>query len=118
MKAVNTKRPQLKLPAITAAGSFLVLLLLGLATSPLKNAGWSLVFFIFLLLFLVNSGQLILYLHNGGMSARARYRLIIISLFIVVVLMFSSLQALNWVDGLVLLLIGFGVVFYSSRRSR
>jgi tellurite resistance protein TehA-like permease len=114
---MNTKRSQLKLPAVLTAGSFLILFLLGSLTNPLNNAGWSLALFVFLFIFLVNLGRLILYLQNGELGPKARHRIVIISLLIVVVLMFSSLQALNWVDGLVLLLIGFGVAFYSSRRS-
>jgi hypothetical protein len=114
---MNTKRPQLKLPAFLTAGSFLILALLASFTSPLNNAGWSLAFFLFLFIFLVNLSRLILHLQSGVLGPKADHRLVIICLFIVVVLMFSSLHALNWVDGLVLILIGFGVVFYSSRRS-
>ena len=112
---MNTKKSQLRNSALSTAGFFIVLALLTMLSNPLKNASWSLLFFILLLLFLISLGKLILYLHGNDFGPKARRRLVIICLFMVVALMFSSLQALNWVDGLVLLLIGFGAVFYSSR---
>ena len=39
------------------------------------------------------------------------------ALVLLVLLMFRSAQSLSWVDGIILVLIGFGLAFYISRRS-
>ena len=55
-------------------------------------------------------------LQAGQMRRVYRYRIIIVSIFIVIVLMFRSAQSLSWIDGLVLLIITTGLLFYSGRR--
>jgi hypothetical protein len=47
-----------------------------------------------------------------------RYRIITISVFILIVLMFRSAQSLSWIDGLVLIIIAVGLLFYGSWRAR
>jgi hypothetical protein len=40
-----------------------------------------------------------------------------LSLVLLILLMFRTAQSLSWVDGIILILIGFGLVFYISKRS-
>jgi hypothetical protein len=96
---------------------FLVALVLVVGlTSPVKNIGFVLVFFAVMLAFLVSLGHLLIYLVKGQLGPKSRGRIVIFSVFIVLLLMFSSSQSLNWVDGLILLLVLGGLLFYSSRR--
>ena len=93
-----------------------MLTLVTLLTSPVKNITWAAIFFGLLLVFLISAGYLLSNLQSGGVSSRGRYRIWVISLCLVVFLMFRSAQSLNWVDGVILALIVFGLLFYGSRR--
>jgi phosphatidylglycerophosphate synthase len=115
---VNLKRHHVRLPAASAAGSFLCLFLIMLLTSPVKNIAWAVVFFLTLEVFMVSIGYWAVYLQAGVMRPVYRQRIIISSLFILVLLMFRSAQSLSWVDGLALVIITVGTLFYSSRRAR
>jgi amino acid permease len=86
-------------------------------TDPLKNVSYIIVFFVLLLVFLVSLGNLAVAAQEGSVTPKNRAKVIIISIFIVLVLMFRSAQSLSWVDGLALLLIIFGFWFYIGRRS-
>ena len=86
-------------------------------TSPVKNITWAAVFFVTLLVFLLSLGYSAVYLQVGEMRPAYRYRIVIISIFIVVLLMFRSAETLSWLDGVVLAIITAGLLFYSGRRS-
>lgn len=113
---MNKLKRQLRLPAIFMAGSFLVLALLMMLTSPVKNIAFAAAFFLLLLVFLVSTGYLVVRLQFGAVRPRARYRIFIVSSFILVIIMFRSAQSLSWVDVLTLVLIAGGLLFYSDRR--
>lgn len=104
-----------KLPALYASGSFLCLLVLMATTTPGQNIIFSAIFFILLLIFLVSLGHLLISFRVSGVERR-RYRVVIVSLFIVIALMFTSSQSFGWVDGLILLLTVAGFIFYADRR--
>lgn len=116
MQYVKTKNKFL-LPALLAAASFFCMLLLGLLTSPVRSISLAVVFFIGVLTFLINIGQLLVYLQTDSISQRTRRGILIIAFFVVVILMFRSLQALNAVDAIALFIIALGLLFYSSRRA-
>jgi uncharacterized membrane protein len=61
---------------------------------------------------------LLVRLQTGEVSSKNRYRIIALSLVFLILLMFRSGQSLSWVDGLILILIGFGLTFYISKRAR
>ena len=112
-----TRCGKIKLSLLASVISFLALVLLVGLTSPVSNISLVLVFFAVLLLFLVSFGHLLIYLRKGQLGPKSRARIVIFSVFIVLLLMFSSSQSLNWVDGLILLLVLGGLLFYSSRRA-
>jgi len=97
--------------------SFLVILSVVLLTSPINKIGFAIIFFVALLGFLISFGHFALYLRRGSVSSKARRRLLIISIFLVLLVMFKSVQSLSWIDALILLLVLGGLLFYSSRRS-
>ncbi|HEX5395409.1 MAG TPA: hypothetical protein VFW52_03620 [Candidatus Saccharimonadales bacterium] len=104
-----------------ASASFLIslaalVLLVGL-TSPVENISFALVFFAVAFWFFVSLGHLLIYLRRGQLGPKSRGRIVIVSVFLVLLMMFSSSQSLNWVDGLILLLVLAGLLFYSSRRA-
>lgn len=88
-----------------------------MATNPVDNVLYTALFFGLLLVFLISLGLLLVGLQNGDVSPKNRYRTIALSLVLVILLMFRSAQSLSWVDGIILVLIGFGLVFYISKRS-
>ena len=111
-------RPQkIKLSFFFSAISLLGLILLIGMTSPVKNIGFALVFFTILFVFLVSFGHLLIYFRRGELGPKSRGRVVIFSVFTVLLLMLGSSQSLNWVDGLILLLVLGGLLFYSSRRA-
>ena len=85
-------------------------------TNPVDKIIYALVFFGLSLVFMVSLGFLMVGLQLGEVSAKNRYRIIAVSLIFLIFLMFRSARSLNWVDGLTLVLISFGLVFYISRR--
>jgi hypothetical protein len=115
---VNFKRKHVRLPAALAAGSFLCLALIMSLTSPVKNIAWAVAFFASLMVFLLSAGYAAVYLQAGQMQPVYRYRIIILSVFTLIILMFRSAQSLSWLDGLVLVIITVGLLFYTSRRAR
>lgn len=97
-------------------GCILALFLLMLLTSPVKKIGYAVVFFAILLFALISLGYLLVAIWGGAPSAKNRYRILVISLFIVISLMFRSAQSFNLVDGLIVILVAFGLLFYGGRR--
>ena len=89
-----------------------------LLTSPVKNIAWAVAFFVVLMVFLLSLGYAAVYLQAGQMKPVYRYRIVIVSVFILIVLMFRSAQSLSWVDGLAVAIISVGLMFYSGRRLR
>ncbi|MBX4201492.1 hypothetical protein KW803_01165 [Candidatus Saccharibacteria bacterium] len=97
--------------------SFLGLVGLMVGTNPAQKITYAVAFFALALIFMISFGFLMVGLQLGEVSSKNRYRIIAVSLIILTILMFRSAQSLNWVDGIILLLISFGLVFYISRRS-
>lgn len=112
-----TRAGKIKLSLFFSVISLSALLLLTGLTSPIKNIGFALVFFAVLFVFLVSFSHLLIYFRRGKLGPKTRGRIVILSVFIVLLMMFSSSQSLNWVDGLILLLVLGGLLFYSSRRA-
>ncbi len=110
-------KSKIKFWLVLSVISFVTLLLVTFLTSPIDKIGIAIVFFLILFLLLVSLGHLILYLRRGKVGARGRTRILIISVFIVLLMMFRSVQSLSWIDALILLLVVGGLLFYSSRRS-
>jgi amino acid permease len=88
-----------------------------LSTSPIDKAIYAVAFFALALIFMISFGHLIVGLQTGRVSLKNRYRIVTVSLLILILLMFRSTQSLDWQDAVILLLISFGLVFYVSRRS-
>jgi uncharacterized membrane protein len=101
----------------TAGLSFTALAGLMLATNPTDKIIFAFLFFVLALIFLVSFGYLIVRIQTGEVSSKNRYRIVALSLVILTLLMFRSAQSLNWVDAVILVLIGFGLAFYISRRA-
>jgi inner membrane protein involved in colicin E2 resistance len=108
---------RLKKSGTIALSSLAALWLLLAATNPVDNVIYAALFFGLFLIFLVSLGFFVIRVQTGQVSAKNRYRVISLSLVLLVLLMFRSAQSLSWVDGVILLLIGFGLVFYISKRS-
>ena len=109
-------RRRLKLSGLIALGSLLGLAALMTTTSPTDNIIYAALFFGLALVFLISLGYFIVWLQTGEVSSKNRYRIVALSLILLTLLMFTSAQSLSWVDGVILVLIGFGLVFYISRR--
>lgn len=103
-------------PLILLALSILAIFLLMLLTSPVNKIGYVIVFYLLLLASLFSLGYLVVRIWGAETNAKNRYRVSVISIFIVVSLMFVSAQSFSWVDGLIVLLVAFGLLFYGSRR--
>lgn len=104
------------LPFSLSAVALVALLILVLSTSPVRDVGYALSFFALLLLLLVSLGYLWVSWRVGNVKPKTRYRIFIISIFIVVAAMFKSAGSLSLADGLVVILIVFGLLFYFARR--
>ncbi len=115
---VKHHRLRLVLPASLFASSLLSLLLIMLFSDPVQNISYAVLFFAILLVLLLSLGHLLVGLGPNKIGRRWRSRILIISVLLVIILMFRSAGSLNWVDILVLLLLGAGLLFYSSRRER
>ena len=96
--------------------SFLGIVALVTTTNPIEKIVYAVLFFGLCLIFFISFGLLMVGLQLGEVSPKNRYRIIAISLIILIFLMFRSADSFNWVDGLILALISFGLVFYISRR--
>jgi hypothetical protein len=105
------------IPAFTTFISFVVLACCTLLTSPAKNITYIAVFFTSLLVFLASFFYLIITIRVGYVSAKNRYKIFSLSVFLMLILMFRSAQSLGTVDILVLVLIIFGLFFYISKRA-
>jgi len=100
-----------------ALASFAGLAILMTSTNPIDNIIYAALFFFLALVFLLSFGFFAVRLQTGGISSKNRYRVISVSLVLLILLMFRTAQSLSWVDGIILILIGFGLVFYISKRS-
>ena len=108
---------RLRNSAIMVLASFAALAILMMATSPLDNIIFTALFFGLALVFLISLGYFFVRLQTGEVTPKNRYRILTISLILIVLVMFRSADSLSWVDGIILILFGFGLVFYISRRS-
>jgi hypothetical protein len=106
-----------KLSGLLALASLAGLAILMSSTSPIDNIIYAALFFFLALIFLISLGLFAVRLQTGEISAKNRYRVISVSLVLLILLMFRTAQSLSWVDGIILILIGFGLVFYISKRS-
>jgi peptidoglycan/LPS O-acetylase OafA/YrhL len=109
---------KIKLSLISSVLSLVALTLLIGLTSPIDNVSFGVGFFGGGFWLLVSLGHLLIYVRRGKLGPKSRGRIVIFSVFLVLVMMFSSSQSLNWVDGLILLLVLAGLLFYSSRRDK
>lgn len=105
-----------KLPAYTTAGSFLLLLIITLFSSPINQVALTLTFFGVLLVFLVSLSVFIASIGRKKSSNKTIYKATLLSIFIVIILMFNSSQSLSLENGLILVLVIAGIVFYADRR--
>jgi hypothetical protein len=105
-----------RLPFWLSLISLLAIVCLMASTNPVDKIIYALVFFGLSLVFMISFGFMMVGLQLGEVSSKNKYRIIAVSLIFLVFLMFRSANSLNWVDGLILLLISFGLVFYISRR--
>jgi hypothetical protein len=111
-------RRRLRLSGTLTLGSFIALAVLMMSTSPLDNIIYAVIFFGLALIFLISLGYFLVRLQTGEVSHKNRYRIAALSLVLLILVMFRSAQSLSWVDGVILALIGFGLVFYISKRGR
>ncbi|OVE78731.1 hypothetical protein BVY00_02070 [bacterium G20] len=86
-------------------------------TSPIKNISYAIIFFIILLILLLSLGHLGAAMWSRKASATSSSRIAIISVLAVILIMFRSAGSLSWIDLLVVLILGGGLLFYSGRRS-
>ncbi len=108
---------KIKLPGSLAIGSFIALAVLMTAANPIDNIIYAIAFFALAFVFMISLGVTIVRLQTGELRPKNRYRIVALSLVILILLMFRSAESLNWVDAVILILIGFGLVFYISKRS-
>ena len=113
---MKLRNPHILIPTLLAGSSSIGLLLLGLLTNPVQNVSYALFFFGLLLVLLLSLGHLAVYLRRGKVTATVRSKIVIISVLLVFLLMFRSAGSLNWADLLVMVLLSFGLLFYSGRR--
>jgi hypothetical protein len=106
-----------KLSGALALTSLVGLAILMTSTNPIDNIIYAALFFLLALILLLNLGFFAVRLQTGQISVKNRYRVISVSLVLLILLMFRTAQSLSWVDGIILILIGFGLVFYISKRS-
>lgn len=88
-----------------------------LLSNPLDNVSLAILFFAILLVLLLSLGHLLLGLRGRPAGPKARSRITIVSVLVVILLMFRSAGSLNWIDLVVVVLLGLGLLFYSGRRS-
>lgn len=110
-------KSHLRIAGTWCLSSLLALVLLMSLTNPVDNIIYTVLFFGLALIFLLSLGHFIVRLQTGEVSSKNRYRTVALSLVILILVMFRSAQSLSWVDGIILILIGFGLVFYISRRT-
>jgi hypothetical protein len=66
---------------------------------------------------LISFSHLLLYIRSENISAKSHSRIYIISFIIVIMMMLGSARSLNLTDLVILLLLSWGLVFYSSKRT-
>jgi uncharacterized membrane protein len=104
-----------KLPALICGGSFVALLILIGFTNPSNQVAAIIFFFLLLMVFMATLAS--------WLSARLqktnsfRRKMLIASIFLVLLAMFNSAGSLNIIDGLILALSLAGLGFYFDRRS-
>jgi vacuolar-type H+-ATPase subunit I/STV1 len=113
---MHEKRSHLILPSLLFGLSILGLALCAMLTNPFSNVENIIFFFADLVVLLISLGYLIAYIGRGSVSPKARYRIILVSLTVVLILMLGSAQSLNLQDLFILVLIACGALFYSSKR--
>lgn len=106
-----------KFSGLSVLVSLVGLAILTTATNPIDNVIYTAVFFGLALVFMLSSGFFIVRLQTGEVSPKNRYRIVTLSLVLLILLMFRSAQSLSWVDGIILILIGFGLVLYITKRA-
>lgn len=113
---MRTKNPHILIALTAVITSFAGIALIALLTNPIVSISYILFFFLLLLIFLIGLAYLLVALRRGKVSVRTRRSIIIVSLILVFLVMFKSSGSLSWIDLIVLLLLGFGLLFYSGRR--
>ncbi|HLG90651.1 MAG TPA: hypothetical protein VI336_00590, partial [Candidatus Saccharimonadales bacterium] len=83
-----SRRQKIKLSLFFSVISLLGLIFLLGLTSPIKNISFALVFFTVLFLFLASFGHLLIYSRRGELGPKSRSRIVIFSIFVVLLLMF------------------------------
>lgn len=97
--------------------SLLAMVILAATTNPIDNVNYGLVFFGLMAVFLVSAGYLLTRMRWGKVTTKSRSRIFIASSVILIGLMLRSSDSLDWIEALVLLIIGVGLWLYSGRRA-
>lgn len=101
---------------ISLASLIAIILLMGL-TNPIDNISFAAVFFILAYIFIYSLIYSVATLQFGKLKHSTKRKIGIISTLLVLVTMLRSLQSFGFVDLLVVILIGFGLIFYVGRRN-
>jgi hypothetical protein len=109
------KRYKLSMTLFVLSG--LTIVLLALLTSPIHQISWAIVFFVALLFMFISFGHILVERVVGQVSSRSRYRIFVISIFLLVAIMFRSAQSLRLPDLIVILSVTVLLIFYGNRRS-
>lgn len=104
-----------KLPVLIMTGSFCGLLVLALLTNPINQVGVIFVFFCLVLTFFISLGLVLTGKSKNSLTKR-RYKITMLSIFVVILLMFRSTQSLGLTDVTILILTVSGLFFYISRK--
>ena len=113
---MNQRYKKSKLPLGIALISLAIVMALLLLTDPIQDVIYSVPFFVFFYNFILSVGYSLIIIQTGAVSKSAKQRLVFITTLIIILLMFNSSKSLNWVDALILILIGGGLNFYFNRR--
>lgn len=116
IKSIMFSSNKIKLPLALSCGSLIVILTFLLTTSPIVNIAYAIPFFLALFIFLTSILYLLVDIQGPGVSRAAKQRIIFISTFCTVFLMFTSSRSLSLADLFILLLIVGGLYFYAGRR--
>jgi len=112
---VNKLQQKIKLPALVAISSLILILLLTLLTNPLKSVIAVAGFFILLTTFFISFGFAFLEA-QGTSSPKSKKRTLLFCSVVVLLLMLRSAKALSLLDAFLMLLFFGGLTFYISRR--
>ena len=107
---------RIKLPLSIVCGSLVILTLIFLATTPVNNIVYIALFFVVFFIFINSLLYLMVTLQQGVVGRRSKQRIIFTSTSILALMMFMSTRSLSVVDVLILVLIIYGLYFYSGRR--